>query len=199
MATSIAATGSMTADYAAIASGLKRQDPELLDTLIETYQHRIMRYLIYLTGQRDEAEDLFQELWLRVLRSGSSYNGTASFETWLHVIARNLVIDLRRRRRVSSLDELRPMEEGERSFDVAEERPSPLDSLQCREKVENLNSAMQALDSRQREVLTLRFEQELPLSDIALITKTPLCTVKSRLYRGIAALKKHLEGFYLPN
>jgi len=199
MATSIAATGSMTADYAAIASGLKRQDPELLDTLIETYQHRIMRYLIYLTGQRDEAEDLFQELWLRVLRSGSSYNGTASFETWLHVIARNLVIDLRRRRRVSSLDELRPMEEGERSFDVAEERPSPLDSLQRREKVENLNSAMQALDSRQREVLTLRFEQELPLSDIALITKTPLCTVKSRLYRGIAALKKHLEGFYLPN
>lgn len=192
MAVSLAVAGNWIGDNAAIARGLKNQDPDLLDVLIETYQHRMMRYLVFLTGNRDEADDLFQELWLRVLRSGASYNGTASFETWLHVIARNLVIDQRRRRRIASLDEMHSGEEGEWGFDVAETRPSPLDQLQDQEAFASLNSAMQTLDFRQREVLKLRFEQELPLSDIARITKTPLCTVKSRLYRGVAALKNQL-------
>jgi len=58
-------------ENAAIARGLKRQDPELLDQLIETYQHRLMRYLMFLTGKREVAEDLFQEVWIRVLRRGS--------------------------------------------------------------------------------------------------------------------------------
>src|SRR5271156_3026181 len=94
-------------ENAAIARGLKRQDPELLDQLIETYQHRLMRYLMFLTSKREVAEDLFQEVWIRVLRRGSQYNGKARFDTWIFTIARNLVIDLSRKRTMSSLDEMR--------------------------------------------------------------------------------------------
>ena len=82
----------------AIAHGLKQNDPELLDRLIETYQHRLLRYLLFLTGKRETAEDLFQETWMRVLLRGAQYNGKARFDTWLFTIARNLVIDLSRKR-----------------------------------------------------------------------------------------------------
>ncbi len=98
-------------ENAAIAHGLKRQDPELLDHLIELYQHRLLRYLLFLTGKREVAEDLFQETWMRVLLRGAQYNGKARFDTWLFTIARNLVIDLSRKRTMASLDE---MSEGER-------------------------------------------------------------------------------------
>jgi len=90
----------------AIADGLKRQDAGLLDQLIVRYQHRLLRYLLYLTGNREVAEDLFQEVWMRVLVRGGQFNGQSRFETWLFTIARNLLIDLRRKRTMSSLDEL---------------------------------------------------------------------------------------------
>src|SRR5271170_3339231 len=105
-----------------IAQGLKRQDAGLLDQLIVRYQHRLLRYLLYLTSNREQAEDLFQEVWMRVLVRGGQFNGKARFDTWLFTIARNLVIDYRRKKTMSSLDELfdagseddRPM-----SFEVA--------------------------------------------------------------------------------
>ncbi len=79
----------------AVAEGLKRQEAGLLDELIVRYQHRLLRYLLFLTGNREMAEDLFQEVWMRVLTRGGQFNGKARFETWLFTIARNLVIDHR--------------------------------------------------------------------------------------------------------
>src|SRR5580704_4965543 len=111
-----------------IAQGLKRQDAGLIDQLIIRYQHRLLRYLLYLTSNREQAEDLFQEVWMRVLVRGGQFNGKARFDTWLFTVARNLVIDYRRKRTVASLDELfegsseddRPM-----SFEVAGDEPTP--------------------------------------------------------------------------
>ena len=93
-ATAALAAQTQAADNLVIAHGLKRQDPELLDQLIEQYQHRLLRYLLFLTGKRETSEDLFQETWMRVLLRGGQYNGKARFDTWLFTIARNLVIDL---------------------------------------------------------------------------------------------------------
>src|ERR1700726_2839071 len=90
----------------AIATGLKHQEAGLLDELIVRYQHRLLRYLLYLTGNRETAEDLFQEVWMRVLVRGGQFNGRSRFETWLFTIARNIVIDQRRKRTMNSLDEL---------------------------------------------------------------------------------------------
>jgi RNA polymerase sigma-70 factor (ECF subfamily) len=179
-------------ENAAIARGLKRQDPELLDQLIETYQHRLMRYLIFLTSKREVAEDLFQEVWIRVLRRGSQYNGKARFDTWIFTIARNLVIDLSRKRVMASLDEMREGGEDERPFEIVEDSPSPLEQFQYRENAAELAAVMLTLEPSYREVLTLRFHEEMSLEEIATVTRAPLSTVKSRLYRGLAALKPRL-------
>ncbi len=180
-------------ENAEIARGLKRQDPELLDRLIETYQHRLMRYLTFLTGKREVAEDLFQETWMRVLLRGGQYNGKARFDTWLFTIARNLVIDLSRKRTMASLDQLRDPEGDERQFEIAIDEPSPFEKFCSREDAAEVTAVLLELHTSYREVLVLRFHEEMSLEEIAAVTKAPLSTVKSRLYRGLAALKPQIE------
>jgi RNA polymerase sigma-70 factor (ECF subfamily) len=177
----------------AIARGLKRNDPEMLDRLIELYQHRLLRYLLFLTGKRETAEDLFQETWMRVLLRGAQYNGKARFDTWLFTIARNLVIDLSRKRQMASLDEMSEAGEDERPFEVALDGPSPLDQFAIREDRAEVAEVLLKLEPNYREVLILRFHEEMSLEEIASFTQAPLSTVKSRLYRGLAALKPEVE------
>ncbi|HMH11668.1 MAG TPA: sigma-70 family RNA polymerase sigma factor [Edaphobacter sp.] len=180
-------------DNAAIAHGLKKQNPELLDHLIELYQHRLLRYLLFLTGKREVAEDLFQETWIRVLLRGGQYNGKARFDTWLFTIARNLVIDLSRKRTMASLDEMSEANGDDRPFEIAMDAPSPLEQFESREDRAEVGEVLLKLDSTYREVLVLRFYEELSLEEIAGVTRAPLSTVKSRLYRGLAALKPEVE------
>ena len=180
----------------AVSAGLKRQDAGLLDELIVRYQHRLLRYLLYLSGNREQAEDLFQEVWMRVLVRGSQFNGQARFETWLFTIARNLLIDQRRKRTMSSLDELfegggdddRPM-----AFEITDGEPTPFDHFANLEDRERIAGALLELDTLHREVLILRFHEELSLEEIAKVTRAPLSTVKSRLYRGMAMMKPKLD------
>ena len=180
----------------AVSAGLKRQDAGLLDELIVRYQHRLLRYLLYLTGNREQAEDLFQEVWMRVLVRGAQFNGQARFETWLFTIARNLLIDQRRKRTMSSLDELfesggdddRPM-----AFEIAADEPTPFDHFSNLEDRERIAGALLELDTLHREVLVLRFHEELSLEEISKVTRAPLSTVKSRLYRGMAMIRPKLE------
>jgi RNA polymerase sigma-70 factor (ECF subfamily) len=183
----------------AIAKGLKRNDPELLDQLIETYQHRLLRYLLFLTGKREVAEDLFQETWMRVLLRGAQYNGKARFDTWLFTIARNLVIDLSRKRQMASLDEMSEGGEDERPFEVAIDGPSPFEQFATREDRAEVAAVLLKLEPNYREVLMLRFHEEMSLEEIASVTHAPLSTVKSRLYRGLAALKPEVEQLRLSN
>ena len=137
----------------AIAAGLKRREPGLLDELIVRYQHRLLRYLVYLTGNRELAEDLFQEAWMRVLVRGEQFNGKSRFDTWLFTIARNLVIDFRRKRTLSSLDELfegsadddRPM-----SFELADGLPTPFDRMATSEDLERVSQALLQVDTLYR-------------------------------------------------
>ena len=177
----------------AIAKGLKRNDPEILDQLIELYQHRLLRYLLFLTGKREVAEDLFQETWMRVLVRGAQYNGKARFDTWLFTIARNLVIDLSRKRQMASLDEMSEAGEDERPFEVAIDGPSPFEQFATREDRAEVQEVLLKLEPNYREVLVLRFHEELSLEEIATVTRAPLSTVKSRLYRGLAALRPEVE------
>jgi RNA polymerase sigma-70 factor, ECF subfamily len=181
----------------AIAAGLKRREAGLLDQLITRYQHRLLRYLVYLTGSRELAEDLFQEVWMRVLLRGDQFNGKSRFDTWLFTIARNLVIDYRRKRTLASLDELfdgagdddRPM-----AHEITDGQPTPFDRMATSEDRERVAHALLKIDTLYREVLVLRFHEELSLQEIAAVTRAPLSTVKSRLYRGLAAIKPSLEA-----
>src|SRR5208283_1218421 len=150
----------------AVSAGLKRQDAGLLDELIVRYQHRLMRYLLYLTGNREQAEDLFQEVWMRVLVRGAQFNGKARFDTWLFTIARNLMIDQKRKRTMNSLDELIDGvgdDDRAMTFEVAADDPTPFDRISNLEDREKIAAALLELDTLHREVLVLRFYEELSL------------------------------------
>jgi RNA polymerase sigma-70 factor, ECF subfamily len=180
------------AENVQIAQGLKRRDAELLDRLIVQYQHRLLRYLLFLTGNREMSEDIFQETWMRVLTRGTQYNGAARFDTWLFTIARNLVIDLRRKRTMASLESMCENDGDDRPFEIASDEPTPFDRYQSSENGQRVTAALLTLDPLHREVLVLRFHEELSLEEIAQVTHAPLSTVKSRLYRGMAALKPRI-------
>lgn len=180
-------------ENALVANGLKNHDPDILDQLIVQYQHRLLRYLLYLTGNREMAEDLFQETWMRVLVRGSQFNGNSRFDTWLFTIARNLVIDLRRRKSMASLEEMCESGEDDRPFELPSHDKTPFEHLCTLESGQLVAEALLTLDPLHREVLVLRFHEELSLEEISRVTRAPLSTVKSRLYRGLAALKPHVQ------
>lgn len=179
----------MNHEEAEIARGLRRRDPELLDRLIEQYQHRLLRYLVYLTGDRSQAEDFFQETWVRVMERGHQYDGHTKFITWLLAIARNLVIDQMRRRSPLSLDQLLDTGDDQPGLQLRAPGATPLEQIAERESARQVNAALQELPASYREVLLLRFQEELKLEEIAALTHAPLSTVKSRLRRGVMALQ----------
>jgi RNA polymerase sigma-70 factor, ECF subfamily len=182
-------------DAQSLARALKRRDPDLLDRLIEQYQFRLFRYLLYLTGSQERAEDFFQETWLRVLERGHQYDGRWKFEAWLFAIARNLVLDWHRRKKPQSLESLAGPKEDAADFDLQDEKSaSPLEQVIHAEVRTGVQLSLQRVPAIYREVLVLRFQEELQLDEIAGVTGAPISTVKSRLYRGLNALKSAMQG-----
>jgi RNA polymerase sigma-70 factor (ECF subfamily) len=189
----LTAAQTLATEGSVIARGLRRRDTALIERLIEIYQHRLFRYLTYLTGSRERAEDLFQETWIRVLERGRQYNPSCRFDTWLFAIARHLVIDASRKKTALSLEAVMAGTHDDSPREFAMNGPSPFDEAQMKDLNAHLGSALLELDVVQREVVLLRFQEELSLEEIAGITSAPLSTVKSRLYRGLEALRPHLE------
>ena len=184
----------MADEAKSIARGLQRRDPDLLDRLIEQYQYRLFRYLVYVTGNKERAEDFFQETWIRVLERGHQYDGRSKFEAWLFAIARHLVIDWQRSKKPQSLDTLTDPEQ-EHPLQLADEKdPSPLHQVLSQETEENVQASLQKIPAIYREVLVLRFQEELQIDEMAGVLSVPLSTVKSRLYRGLEALRGALQG-----
>jgi RNA polymerase sigma-70 factor, ECF subfamily len=182
----------MQHDTARLVHGLHGGDPEVLDSLIELYQHRLFRYLLSITGSRPSAQDLFQETWLRVLERGRQYRSQWKFEVWLFSIARHLVIDEARRKKGTSLQELMDPEAGT-GFQPVADGPSPFEEMSAGEEGQRMSRFLSRIPAGYREVLALRFQDELALEEIATVVHAPLSTVKSRLYRGLEALRRLME------
>ena len=173
-----------------VAKGLRRRDPDLLDRLIQQYHYRLFRYLLMLTGSREKAEDLFQETWIRVLEKGGQYSVRWRFEAWLFTIARHLAIDLMRRRQPVSLDTLLESAGEARPLELeAPSDASAFEQVSRGEESVRVAAALGQLPPAYREVMVLRFQEDLELGEIAEITATPVSTIKSRLYRGLEALR----------
>jgi len=184
----------MADEAKSIARGLQKRDPDLLDRLIEQYQYRLFRYLLYITGSKERAEDFFQETWIRVLERGHQYDGKSKFEAWLFAIARHLVIDWQRSKKAQSLDTLTDPEQ-EHPLQLANEtEPSPLHQVLTSETEETVQTSLGRIPAIYREVLVLRFQEELQIDEMAGVLNIPLSTVKSRLYRGLEALRGALQA-----
>jgi RNA polymerase sigma-70 factor (ECF subfamily) len=179
-----------SSDTQRIARGLRQRDVTLLHALVEQYQYRLVRYLIYLLGRHDEIDDLVQETWLRVLERGRSYDGRSRFEPWLFTIARHLAIDHIRKRRTVSLE---AEDDGESPLPASGD-PSPFILAARTEDAQRLAQSMQTLDFIYREVLVLRFQEDLSLQEVAAVIGAPVSTVASRIYRGLRTLREQLEG-----
>jgi RNA polymerase sigma-70 factor (ECF subfamily) len=182
----------MQSDSARLAEGLHSGDPDVLDDLIVRYQHRLYRYLLFVTGNRSASDDFFQETWMRVLERGRQYRPQWRFDVWLFSIARHLVIDAARRKKGISLEELTDSESGT-GFEPAAGGLSPLQQLLAGEAGERVARVLDRISPLYREVLTLRFHEELTLEEVAEIVDAPVPTVKSRLYRGLEALRRLME------
>jgi RNA polymerase sigma-70 factor, ECF subfamily len=185
---------SVSSDTQHIALGLRKRDVAFLQELVERYQYRLVRYLIYLLGRRDEVDDLVQETWLRVLERGSSYDGHSRFEPWLFTIARNLAIDHMRKGRIFSLDSSAEGEQDTALQMPASNAPSPFTLAARTEDAERLAGSLQTLQPIYREALVLRFQEELSLQEISGVVGAPIATVASRIYRGLRTLRSQLEG-----
>jgi RNA polymerase sigma-70 factor, ECF subfamily len=168
---------------------LRGGDIEAVAALMERYQHRLYRYLLRIVRQPETAEDLFQQTWIRVMERIRSYDSQRSFEGWLFALAHNLAIDHLRRYRPESLDE--PLPSGDARSELIEGGgPGALEQLLSREQTGWLADSVAGLPLVFREVLTLRFEEEMKLEEMAAVLALPLGTVKTRLHRAL----KHLRG-----
>ena len=141
------------------------------------------------------AEDLFQQTWLRVIEKARQFDERRSFEGWLFTIGRNLALDHLRRYQPESLDEPLPGEPaGEpREARLAADGPSALDRVLQRERWERLAAAMDLLPWIYREILTLRFEEEMKVEEMADVLDVPLSTAKTRLRRGLEMMRETLK------
>jgi len=179
-------------ETAKIARGLRERDMELLADLVGRSQRRLVRYLLYLTGRRDYAEDLAQETWIRVLQRGSQYNGRQRFDPWLFAIARNLAIDYLRKKRKAVQTASLPDDPDEILL-VSSSGPSPFEAAARSEDAIRLAGQLRILPPLYREALLLRFQEDLSLAEIAQVLGAPVTTVTSRIYRGLEALRSAFE------
>jgi RNA polymerase sigma-70 factor (ECF subfamily) len=179
-------------ESAKIARGLRERDTALLADLVERYQQRLVRYLLYLTGRRDCAEDLAQETWIRVLQRGSQYNGRQRFDPWLFAIARNLAID-HGRNKLKTVKTASLPDDRDAMLLVPSSGPSPFEAAARSEDAMRLAGRLQILSPLYREALLLRFQEDLSLAEIAQVVGTPVTTVTSRIYRGLEALRSAFE------
>src|SRR2546426_12305740 len=174
---------------------LRRGDPQALEALLSRYQHRLYRYLLRIVREPALAEDLFQQTWLRVIEKARQFDERRSFEGWLFTIGRNLALDHLRRYQPESLDEPLPGEPaGEpREARLAADGPSALDRVLQRERWERLAAAVGLVPWIYREILTLRFEGEMKVEEMADVLGVPLSTAETRLRRGLGKMRETLK------
>jgi RNA polymerase sigma-70 factor (ECF subfamily) len=187
----MALAGMAIGDTREIARGLRGGDVAVVQMLVETYQDRLVRYLVYVLGRREDVDDLVQETWLRVMERGKSYDGRSRFEPWLFTVARHLAIDLVRRRKDVSLDA--EDEGGPVVAAPVSQGLSPFAAAARTEDAERLAGALAGLRGIYREALVLRFMEDLSLQEIAAVVGAPVPTVAARIYRGLAALRPQME------
>ncbi len=179
-------------ETAKIARRLRERDMELLADLVERCQHRLVRYLLYLTGRREYAEDLAQETWVRVLQRGSQYNGRQRFDPWLFAIARNLAIDYLRKKR-KAVQTVSLPDDHDAVLLLPSSGPSPFEAAARSQDAMRLAGRLQILAPLYREALLLRFQEDMSLAEIAQVVGAPVTTVSSRIYRGLATLRSAFE------
>ncbi len=162
-------------------------DVEKLGILFERYHALLFNFLLRLTGNRHQSEDLVQEVFVRLLKYRHTYRGESQFTTWMFQIARNARVDYFRRS---------PREEAGLDDELRERvslLPTPGEQAEQSEETRMMLEAIAKLPEERREVLLLRGVMGLKFEEIADILKCSVNTIKGRAFRGIRELRASLH------
>jgi RNA polymerase sigma-70 factor (ECF subfamily) len=163
--------------------------------LVETHQGRVFGTVVRMLGGTSDADDIAQQVFVRVWQSAGRYERKARFTTWLHTITRNLVLnELRRRQRHPAT----PLETelGDRAVELRDpDATSPSDSLLAAELQEAVRQAIEALPEQQRTAVVLRRYEDMPYEEIAAVLGTSVPSVKSLLFRARTTLRERLARY----
>jgi len=162
-----------------------------IEALHDLYSQRIFRFLLASLRDRDAAETLTQETFLRAWTARDQFRGDCSAITWLTRIALNLARDHTRTNRFRFWRQV--SQTAVQADDLVAHLPHPSTSTEAsliaHEQLELVWETVASLSERQRTVFLLRFVEELELADIAEITGLPISTVKTHLYRSLATIR----------
>jgi len=172
-------------------------DAAAFEVLYGRHRGRLYRYLLHQCGQREQADELFQEIWMSVIRARSGYEVSAKFTTWLFRIAHNRLIDgFRACGRLAEFEVDVRDEEGEVPDVPAPASEQPEHLLERTQLAGRLVSAVEALPAPQREAFLLAAEGGLTVEEIGQATGTGFETAKSRLRYAYARLRADLGDVY---
>jgi len=180
---------------------VKEGDREAFADLVEAHQARVLGTVVRMLGPETmDAEDIAQQVFLRVWKSAARYEPTAKFTTWLFTITRNLVFNESRRRKnrpTTSLDA--PVAGSGDESNVRQiadgTAASPESALLAREMTEAIDAAIAELPEQQRLAVVLRRYEELPYEEIARVLDLSVPAVKSLLFRARTFLRERLEKY----
>ena len=178
-----------------IVARAQEGDALAIDSLIRTHSPGIYRFVHRLVRDAEDAEDLTQEVFLRMIRHIGRFDPSYRFETWLYRIARNLCYDRGRKKqrwRFARWSREEADEGRDPISQLAETDPDALTATLAKETGETLDAAVAALRPPYREILVLFHYEDLSYQEIAQILEVPMGTVMNRLYRARQALKKAL-------
>lgn len=170
------------------------------DVIMMRYRRRIYSFIYRWTWSREKTDELFQESFLKVVRSADSYDPERRFSTWLYTVVRNVLIDDARKKRLRFASLNRPLFAGEEKRTLADVTPDQ-DAhdgehlARKKELQEALARALGRLNPDQREVFLLRHEQGLQFDEIAEVMGCPVNTAKTRMRYALESLQRDLREF----
>lgn len=177
---------------------LRERDEKAFREIVELYGDRVYNLTYRMLGNREEAEDLSQEVFITVFKSVDSFRGDSKFSTWLYRVAanhcKNRIKYLARRhdRDQSQYDEEVLRDRAAGALTAPSQAPMPDQHLEGVELERLMQSYIAALDEEHRLLIVLRDIEELSYDEICTITNLPEGTVKSRLHRARMALRKKM-------
>lgn len=174
----------------------RQGDAAAFDAIIDRYADRLYGYFYRMTASRHDAEDLLQELFVRLVRAVGSYQHEGRFDAWLFRMAANLARDRARQIGRSRRAGFGPSGSRSEALDrqPARDNPDPAARMERIEQIDQLQQALNELPVAEREVLTLRHFSQLSFRQIAEMMGTPLGTALARGHRGLERLRTRLAG-----
>jgi RNA polymerase sigma-70 factor (ECF subfamily) len=178
---------------------VKAGDDSAFDFLVQKYRRPMVNFMYRMAHNAAAAEDLAQDVFLRVYRSRAGYEASAKFTTWLYRIATNLAVNHARDTRherpenMASLDE--PDPETGSTMDVPDVNPSAEQTILQRERLTAIRQKVQALPERQRMAVVMHKYQQMDYKQIAEVLKLSESATKSLLFRAYETLRGQLKEF----